>query len=218
MVAVRGVWGVALLFSVVIGGLYGGFFTATEAAGVGAAGGFAVALLRGTLTLRILRDILLDTAVTTGMLFSILIGAMLFANFVTFTGMPTEIQSFVKHLDVAPIVIILIIVAIYVVLGCLMESMSMILLTIPVFFPIVTGFGYDPVWFGILVVCVVEIGLITPPVGMNVFVLRAMVPDIPINAIWRGLVPFILADIVRIVILVSTPAFVMFLPKLLKLA
>ena len=216
--AVRGVWGVVLLFTVVIGGLYGGFFTATEAAGVGAAGGFLVALLRGTLTLRILTDILIDTAVTTGMLFSILIGAMLFANFVTFSGMPSEMQTFVKNLEVPPVVVILFIVAIYVLLGCLMESMSMILLTIPVFFPIVIGLGYDPVWFGILVVCVVEIGLITPPVGMNVFVLRAMVPDIPINSIWRGLVPFIVADIVRICILVAIPAFVMFLPKLLKLA
>ena len=176
-----------------------------------------VAWARGTLTWPVLREILIDSATTTGMLFAILIGAMLFANFITFTGMPRDLQAFVTGLQVAPVWVIVAIVAIYIGLGCVMESMSILLLTIPVFFPLVTGLGYDPVWFGILLVCVVEIGLITPPVGMNVFVLRAVMPDIPINAIWKGLLPFITADVLRTTILVLAPGFVLFLPRLLKL-
>ncbi len=215
--AVLEVWPVLVLFVVVIGGMYGGVFTATEAAGVGAAGGFLVAWSRKTLTWRALHAILIDTAVTTGMMFVILIGAMVFANFVAFTSMTNDLMETVKRLDVPPIWIIVAIVSIYVVLGTIMEEFSMILLTLPIFFPLVTGLGFDPVWFGILVVCVVEIGMISPPVGMNLFVLRAQLPDVSISAIWRGLTPFLVADVARLAVLVALPVVTLWLPRALGL-
>ncbi|MCC2632254.1 MAG: C4-dicarboxylate transporter permease [Ramlibacter sp.] len=215
--ALVNVWPVLLLFGLVIGGMYGGVFTATEAAGIGAAGGYLIAWGRKTLTWDELRTILVDSAVTTGMLFTILIGAMIFANFVAFTSMTNDLMALVKTLDVAPIWIVAAIVVIYLVLGTAMEEFSMILLTLPVFFPLVTGLGFDPVWFGILVVCVVEIGLISPPVGMNLFVLRAQLPEVPISAIWRGLVPFLVADVARLALLVALPVISLWLPRTLGL-
>jgi C4-dicarboxylate transporter, DctM subunit len=215
--ALRDVWAVLALFLLVIGGMYGGLFTAVEAAGVGAVGGLVIALARRQLSLRILKDVLVDSAVTTAMVFSIIIGAMLFANFVNLTGMPAELGQWIRSLDLSATLVLLVICGIYVALGCVMESISMVLLTIPVFFPVVVGLGVDPVWFGILIVCVVEIGLITPPVGMNVFVIRAFASSVPIGRIWRAMVPFVVADIVRLAVLIAAPSFVLLLPRLLGL-
>jgi len=217
MVALRDVWVVFALFCVVLGGLYGGWFTPTEAAGVGAAGGFLVALARGQLRGPVLRDVLVDSARTTAMLFSIVIGASLFANFINFTSLPGDLRDFVMQFQIHPIAVVIAICAIYVVLGTAMEELSMILLTVPVFFPLIQSLGFDPVWFGILVVCIVEIGMISPPVGMNVFVLRSVLPDVPTNTIWRGVTPFVLADVVRLAILIAFPALSLWLPRLLGL-
>jgi tripartite ATP-independent transporter DctM subunit len=215
--ALQQVWTVLLLFVIVMGGLYSGYFTATEGAGVGAAGGFLVAWIRGTLTLRVLREILIESAKTSAMLFTILIGAQIFSGFVNFTSMPTDLKEFVMGLGLSPVGVIVAICAVYIVLGCIMEAMSMILLTVPIFFPLVTALGFDPIWFGILLVCVIEIGLIHPPLGMNVFVIRASVPDINANQIWKGLLPFISADLFRIAVLIAFPSISLFLPQLLRL-
>ncbi|MCC6211541.1 MAG: TRAP transporter large permease [Burkholderiales bacterium] len=213
--ALRAIWSVLLLFGIVMGGMYGGVFTPTEAAGIGAGGAFAIALSRRKLTLRTTLAVLAESARTTAMMFAILIGALMFASYINYTGMPEALQALVKSLGVTPPLVILTMVAIYLVLGCVLESLSMVLLTVPLFYPLVKLVGYDLVWFGIIVVCVVEISLITPPVGLNVFVLRTVIPDVPLATIFRGVTPFIFADIVRLAILIAFPALTLFLPKLL---
>jgi tripartite ATP-independent transporter DctM subunit len=215
--ALRGIWGVLVLFVVVLGGMYGGWFTPTEAAGIGATGGFLFAVLRGRLDFPMLRHVLVDSARTSAMLFAILIGATIFANFVNFTTLPGDLQDFVTQFDIHPLAVIAAICLVYLVLGTAMESLSMILLTVPIFFPLVTGLGFDPIWFGILVVCIVEIGMISPPVGMNIFVLRSVLPDVPTAAIWRGVMPFLVADVFRLTVLIAFPAITLWLPRALGL-
>ena len=215
--ALRDVWAVAVLFGVVMGGIYGGVFTATEGAGVGAAGAFGFALLRRTLDWRSLLDVLIDSARTTAMLFIILVGALIFANFVNYTGMPGELRSFVADHHFKPITVIAAICLIYVVLGTAMEELSVILLTIPIFFPLVTGLGFDPVWFGIIIVVIMQIGLISPPVGMNMFVVKSMLPGVSTAAIFRGVTPFVFAEIVLLAVLVAFPSISLVLPQFMKL-
>jgi C4-dicarboxylate transporter, DctM subunit len=213
--AVRGIWGVVVLFALVIGGIYGGVFTATEGAGVGAAGAFLFALLRGTLSWKTLAQILLESTRTTAMLFTILIGAMIFSSFVNFTSMPGDLRDWLLQFSPHPIMVVAAMMAIYVALGLVMEELSMVLLTIPVFFPVIVGLGFDPVWFGILIVTVVEIGMISPPVGMNLFVMNSLLPDVKLTDIFRGVWPFVLADIVRLCILIAFPAIALYLPSLM---
>ena len=217
LAALRHIWGVVLLFAIVMGGMYGGFFTPTEAAGVGAAGGFVFALARGRLNMAILTDTLVESARTTAMLFTIVIGASIFANFVNFTTMPQDLQAFVQQFNVHPMLVVVVICLIYVLLGTAMEELSMLLLTVPIFFPLIVHLGLDPIWFGILIVCVVEIGMISPPVGMNIFVLSSMLPDVPTSQIWKGVTPFIIADIFRLALLVAFPAITLWLPRFLGL-
>jgi tripartite ATP-independent transporter DctM subunit len=213
--AIRGIWGVAVLFALVIGGIYGGVFTATEGAGVGAAGAFFFALFRGALTPRVLMDVLVESTRTTAMLFAILIAAMVFTNFINFTSMPGDLRDFILQFSPNPIMVVVMMMAIYIALGMVMEELAIVLLTIPVFFPIITGLGFDPVWFGILIVTIVEIGMISPPVGLNLFVLNSLLPDVKLNAIYRGVLPFVLADIVRLGILIAVPAISLWLPGLM---
>ncbi len=208
----RGIWGVVMLFALVIGGIYGGVFTATEGAGVGAAGAFLFAFFRRTLSWKLLFEILLESARTTAMLFAILIGAMVFTSFINFTSMPVDLRNFIQQFSPHPIMVVVVMMAIYVLLGTVMEELSMVLLTIPVFFPVITTLGFDPVWFGILIVCIVEIGMISPPVGMNLFVLNALLPDVPMNSMYRGVWPFVAADVVRLCILIAFPIISLWLP------
>ncbi|MCU0956177.1 MAG: TRAP transporter large permease [Hydrogenophaga sp.] len=213
--AIRGIWGVALLFALVIGGIYGGVFTATEGAGVGAAGAFMFALLRGTLTPRVVLDILLESTRTTAMLFTILIGAMIFTSFMNFTTMPADLKAFVLDFSPNPIMVVVMMMGIYLLLGMVMEELAIVLLTIPVFFPVIVGLGYDPIWFGILIVTVVEIGMISPPVGLNLFVLNSLLPDVKLSTLYRGIWPFVMADVVRLGILIAVPAISLWLPGLM---
>ena len=199
------VWGVIVLFVVVMGGIYGGIFSPTEAAGIGAVGAFLFALFRGTLTWAILWEVLEESATTTAMLFTVLIGAILFANFINYTDFPQALLGFAQQFADTPWLVILAILLIYVVLGCVFESLSMILLTVPIFFPLVRDLGYDPIWFGIVVVVVTEISLITPPVGLNVFVLRGVLSDVTTGTIFRGVTPFWVADLFRLALIVSVP-------------
>lgn len=213
--ALNGVWGVLILFTVVMGGIYMGVFTPTEAAGIGAGGAFLIALSRKTLNFASLFDILTDTARTSAMLFGVLIGALIFSNFINRAGLPSDLLEFVSALDVAPMVVILCILLIYIVLGMVFESLSMLLLTVPIFFPLVQSLGFDLVWFGIVVVVVTEISLITPPVGMNVFVLSAVLRDVKASTIFKGVTPFWCADIIRLVLITLIAPISLILPELL---
>jgi tripartite ATP-independent transporter DctM subunit len=213
--ALRDVWGVLVLFIIVMGGIYGGVFSSTEAAGIGACGAFLFALLRGRLTWQTLSNVLVESARTTGMLFLVLIGALLFSSFINFTSMPSDLQDWVQQFEMSPIVVILLICAIYIVLGSVLESMSMVLLTVPIFYPLVQHLGFDLVWFGIIVVVVTEISFITPPVGMNVMVLKSLLPDVKMGTLYRGVLPFVVADIFRLAVLLAFPVISLLLPKYL---
>jgi len=215
LAAVSKVWGIAVLFLAVIGGIYFGVFTPTEAAGVGAFGAFLFALLRRTMAPRDFGRVLTDAAETTAMIFVILIGAVVFSNFINITQLPQSLEGWIDGLGLPPIAVIVAILAIYIVLGCVLETLSMLLLTLPIFFPMVDALGFDPVWFGILVVVVIEIGLITPPIGLNVYVLNAALPDVPLGRIFRGVGPFVAADVVRLALLVAVPSLVLFLPSMM---
>ncbi len=212
----KGVTSVIALFVLVMGGIYGGVFTATEGAGVGAFGAMIFALARRALSLRSLYEALLESARTTSMLFMILIGALMFAEFVNITSMPNDLKALVSRFELHPILVVAAIMVIYVVLGTAMEELSMILLTVPVFFPLIVHLGLDPVWFGILIVVVVEIGLISPPVGMNLFVLNTLLPQVPTRTIFRGVLPFMAIDCVRLAILVAFPIISTWLPSMMK--
>jgi C4-dicarboxylate transporter DctM subunit len=214
--AVRGIWGVALLVVVVLGGIYGGVFTATEGAGIGASGAFFFALARRTLTWRVLLEVLVDSARTTAMLFTVLIAAMMFANFVNFTTMPNDLRETIIRLGLPPLAIVGAMMLIYVVLGTLMEELSMVLLTLPVFFPIVTQLGFDPVWFGVLIVLVVQIGLISPPVGMNLFVLNALLKTVPLSQIFRGVWLFVAALVVALALVLEFQPLALWLPGFMR--
>ncbi|NYZ11564.1 TRAP transporter large permease [Azospirillum sp. RWY-5-1] len=219
--ALKGVSGMLVLFAVIMGGIYGGIFTPTEAAGIGAFVAFLMAWLRGRLTGPVLLELLVDSARTTAMLFLVIIGALLFANFVTFAGFADALKDWVQGLALPPMAVLLAIIAIYILLGCVLESLSMILLTVPIFYPIVTDldFGMDPemvlIWFAVIVVVVTEISLITPPVGMNVFVLRGVLRDVPLSTIFRGVTPFLISDVIRLALLILFPSVSLLLPSLM---
>jgi len=210
------VWGVILLFAIVMGGIYGGVFTPTEAAGIGAFGAFLFALARRALTLRIFYEVLLESAGTTAMLFTVLIGALLFANFINVTDFPQALLALAATFSDTPWLVIAAILVIYIALGCVFESLSMILLTVPIFFPLVMELGYDPIWFGIVVVVITEISLITPPVGLNVFVLRGVLPDVSTATIFRGVTPYWIADLFRLAVIVAFPALSLWLPSFVR--
>ena len=212
----KGITSVVALFALVMGGIYGGVFTAVEGAGVGAFGAMVFALARRSLAWRGLYGALLESARTTSMLFLILIGALMFAEFVNITSMPDDLKNFVTRLRISPILVVAVIMMIYVLLGTAMEELSMILLTVPIFFPLIVHMGLDPIWFGVLIVVVVEIGLISPPVGMNLFVLNTLLPQVPTRTIFYGVLPFMAADCVRLAILISFPIVSLYLPSLMK--
>jgi tripartite ATP-independent transporter DctM subunit len=216
LAALKRVWAVLALFALVIGGIYLGWFTATEGAGIGAGGAFAFALARRALPWKVLLDVLVESVRTTSMLFMILIGALIFANFVNYTSMPADLKDFALRFKDTPWMAIAAICLIYVVLGTAMEELSMILLTVPLFFPVVTALGYDPVWFGIVIVIVVQIGLISPPVGMNIFVVKNLLRNISIGTVFRGVIPFNVALVALLAIIVAWPQLATFLPGFMK--
>jgi C4-dicarboxylate transporter DctM subunit len=217
--SLKGVWIVLLLFFIVIGGIYFGFFSPTEGAAMGAAGAFIFALARKKLNFKQFRSSLLETTKTTGMIFFIMVGAMMLGYFFAVTRLPSEIAATIGGLELNKYVIWAGIILLYLFLGCLMDSLAMVLLTVPILFPLMcgpSGLGFDPVWFGIMIVIVVEMGMITPPVGMNVFVIKGMAPDIPTYSIFKGILPFLYADIVQVAILTAFPVVVLFLPSVLN--
>jgi C4-dicarboxylate transporter DctM subunit len=214
--ALRGIWGVLLLVIVVLGGIYGGFFTATEGAGIGAAGAFLFAVGRRALTVRSTIEVLIESARTTAMLFTLLIAATIFANFVNFTTMPGDLKEWITHLGLSPVMIVGAMMVIYVILGTVMEELTMVLLTIPLFFPIVVALGFDPVWFGVLIVMVIQIGLISPPVGMNLFVINTLLPKVGLGTIFRGVWSFVVVQIIMLAVLVAFPSLSLWLPSFMN--
>jgi C4-dicarboxylate transporter, DctM subunit len=210
--ALRDIWAVLLLFVFIIGGLYGGVFTATEAAGMGAGGAFVIGLLRRRLSVDGILRSLLETTRTTAAIFTILIGALLFGYFLTVTQVPQKATEFLTGLGLGRYGVLAIIMLMYLVLGCLMDALAMIILTVPIIFPVIKELGFDSIWFGVIIVMTVELGLIHPPVGMNIFVIKSVIEDMKISTIFYGVLPFIVTDLIRLVILIAFPILATWLP------
>lgn len=213
--ALKGVAGALGLFTFVMGGIYLGVFTPTESAGMGAGGAFLLVLLQGKLTVQGALVTLYETARTTAMMFFILFGALAFTNYVNLSGMSLDIQALITSVGDYPLLVIMVITLIYLVLGCMLEGLSMITLTVPIFYPIVAAQGYDLIWFGIYVVIVTEISYITPPVGLNAFILKGVVKDVKLSTIFRGLGSFLIVDVIRVILILAFPALVLFIPNMM---
>ncbi len=216
MIAIRDIWEVGVLFLIVIGGIYGGLATPAESAAFGAVGAFVFGVAKRTLTFRRLLEALAETIRTTAMVFFIVIGADLFGYFMALSQMPMRLAAWLAQMQVAPVVVLWSIIVTYIILGALMDELAMILLTVPIFFPVVKALGYDPIWFGVIIVVVVQIGLIAPPVGLNVFVIGGMARDVPLATIYRGILPFLSAMIVLLVILTVWPGLALLLPNQMR--
>ena len=215
LAAARGVWAPLLLFVFVIGGLYGGLFTPTEAGGMGAGGAFIIGVARGRLPRASILAALLQATRTAAAVFTVLIGALLFGYFLTITGTPQRVTMFLTGLGLGRYGVLALILLMYLVLGCLMDAMAMVILTVPIIFPVITELGFDPIWFGVIIVMTVELGLIHPPVGMNAFVIKSVVPELTFGTIFKGVMPFIVTDMVRLVILIAFPVIATWLPSVL---
>jgi tripartite ATP-independent transporter DctM subunit len=211
-----GMWKLAILFFLAVFGIYLGWFSPTEAAAVGAAAALAIAVGTGAMRWREFREAMLETVYTSAMLFFVIIGAFIFSRFIVLTQLPAELVEWVKSLGLSGPAILAMLVILYLVLGCFLESVSMILITVPVVLPLVTSLGYDGIWFGIFVTVLAEAGLITPPVGLNVFVIRSQLPSIPLGTIFRGAANFLAADAALLLLLVVFPAIALWLPAFLK--
>jgi len=209
----KDVWAPLLLFVFVIGGLYGGFFTPTEAGGVGATGAFLLGVVRGQLDRAKILEALLSATRTAAAVFTVLIGALIFGYFLTITQTPQKLTGFLTQLGLGPYGVLALIMLMYLVLGCLMDAMAMIILTVPIIFPVIVQLGFDPIWFGVIIVMTVELGLIHPPVGMNVFVIKSVVKDVTLSTIFKGVMPFIVTDILRLIILIAFPIIALWLPS-----
>jgi tripartite ATP-independent transporter DctM subunit len=214
--AIKSTWAVLILFPLVIGGIYLGVFSPTEAAGVGACGAFIIAMIRRRLSWSNLKNGLIETVKTTSMIFIILLGAMILGYFLAVTRLPFELAEMAEGLPVSRYVILIFVMVIFLFLGCVMDSLAIIILTVPIFFPLIDKLGFDAIWFGILVVRAAEIGLITPPVGLNVFIIKGIAKDVPMYTIFRGIVPFLIADLFEVALLMAVPQISLFLPSLMK--
>jgi tripartite ATP-independent transporter DctM subunit len=211
--AVRDIWATLLLFCFVIGGLYGGLFTPTEAGGMGAGGAFVIGVLRGRLDRADIRRSLLQATRTAAAVFTVLIGALLFGYFLTVTQTPQKVTEFLTGLGIGRYGVLGLIMLMYLVLGCLMDALAMVILTVPIIFPVIRELGFDPIWFGVIIVMTVELGLIHPPVGMIVFVIKSVIQDVTFATIFRGVLPFIVTDLIRLVILIAFPIIALWLPS-----
>ena len=213
------VWGVLFLFLLIVGGIFFGIFTSTEAGGIGACGALFFAILRRRMNLQIFLASLVEAARTTAMIFTVAFGALILNQFVNISGLPEAVLEFIKSLNASPIQVVFVIMGFYVLLGMFIEGFAMIFLTVPIFVPVIAqlGFGFDDVliWWGIVLVMVVEISLITPPIGLNVFILKSMLPEVPLAAIFKGIGPYFCADLVRLAIVVFFPPVALWLPSVM---
>ncbi|PQO22023.1 C4-dicarboxylate ABC transporter permease [Rhodobacteraceae bacterium WD3A24] len=211
--ALRDIWAITLLFIFVIGGIYGGVFTPSEAAGMGAMGAILISVARGRLPLKRLFGCLVESIQTTASIFMILIGAILFGYFLTVTQVPQKLAAGLVGLGLGPYMTLILILLFLLVLGCLLDAMAMIVLMVPILYPVSVQLGFDPIWFGVVMVLAVELALITPPVGMNIFVISTLARGVGLQTIYLGVLPFVLADIVRMALIIAFPAIVLFLPE-----
>ena len=212
--SLRGVIGILSLFTIVMGGIYTGIFTATEAAGVGAFGSLLIVIIKKKISIKTFYETLIETAKVTTMLFFLLFGAIIFSNFINLAGLPNDLKSFLSLFDFNLYTLLIGIFILYLILGMILESLSMMMLTVPIFYPLVQEMGGNLIWFGILVVVAVEISLITPPIGLNVHVLKTIVKDkVSLRTIFKGVTPFVAMDIIRIIILLLIPGITLFLPN-----
>lgn len=212
LASLKDVWAPLALFVFVIGGLYGGLFTPSEAGGMGAVGAFILGVVRRRLSLAQIREALLEATRTSAAVFTVLIGALLFGYFLTITQTPQKITEFLTGLGLGRYALLAIIMGMYLVLGCLMDAMAMIILTVPIIYPLIIQLGFDPIWFGVIIVMTVELGLIHPPVGMNVFVIKSVVQEVSFTTIFRGVLPFVGIDLLRLLILILFPVIALWLP------
>ena len=213
MHALRDVWSPLALFIFVIGGLYGGFFIPTEAGAVGAVGAFLIGIMRGKLSKDGILQSLLQATRTAAAVFTILIGALCFGYFLTITQTPQHVTEFLTGLGIGRYGVLALILMMYLVLGCLMDAMAMVILTVPIVFPVITALGFDPIWFGVIIVMTVELGLIHPPVGMNVFVIKSVIKDVNMSTVFLGVLPFVITDLIRLVLLITFPLLAIWLPQ-----
>ncbi|MEW5423454.1 TRAP transporter large permease [Amorphus sp. 3PC139-8] len=213
---VANVWGIVVLFLVMMGGIYFGIFTPTEGGAVGVAGALLFAIFKGGLTFKEFVTIAQEACRTTAMIFIILFGAIYLSAFLEVSGFTSALASFVVSLDLGATGTMLLIFAIYLLLGCFIESISMMFLTVPLFFPIAVALGFDPVWFGILVIVAIEISLITPPIGLNVFIMRGLIPEVPLRTMFVGVTPFVASSVVLLLLLTLFPKLVTVLPDLMR--
>jgi tripartite ATP-independent transporter DctM subunit len=213
LAGLRDIWATMLLFCFVIGGLYGGLFTPTEAGGMGAGGAFLIGVLRGRLSRTDIRRSLLQATRTAAAVFTVLIGALLFGYFLTITQTPQKVTTFLTSLGLGSYGVLALIMLMYLVLGCLMDALAMVILTVPIIFPVIRELGFDPIWFGVIIVMTVELALIHPPVGMIVFVTKSVIGDINFSTIFAGVLPFIVTDLIRLVILIAFPIIALWLPS-----
>ena len=216
MVSLRATWGVVVLFLLVIGGIYLGIFTPTEAAGIGAFGAFLFSLGRRRLSRKTFFASLNETSRNTAMIFLILIGAALLGRFLAVSRLPFALSEYVAGVAVNRYIVLGFIILLYLILGAIMSSLAMIVLTVPIIFPVVQALGFDPIWFGIIIVRMVELGQITPPVGINMFIIKGVAKEVPLEDIYRGVLPFIVADICHVALLVAVPEVATFLPNLMR--
>ncbi|MBX9462362.1 MAG: TRAP transporter large permease [Aquamicrobium sp.] len=214
--SLRGIWAVGLLFVAIIGSMYLGLVTATEAAAAGSLLTALVGILRGRLDMARILDSLIEALRTSVAIYTVLIGAILFGYFLTITQTPQKITGLLVGLDLGAYGTLALILCLFLVLGCILDAMAMIILLVPIVYPVIMQLGFDPIWFGVIVVMTVELGLITPPVGMNVFVINSIARDVSLVTIFRGVIPFVLSDIVRLILLVAFPAIVLYLPMTMK--
>lgn len=216
LVSLKGIWGALILFILIIGGLYRGIFTPTEAGGIGAFGAFLIMVSRRKLTPQNLIGALMETGKVTAMCFIILLGANVFGYFMAVTRIPYELAMFSAELPLPPHLILVFILIVYLILGAVMDAIAMIVLTVPIFYPVILKLGFDPIWFGVVMVIVMEMALITPPIGMNVFAIAGVAKDVPLFTIFRGILPFLVAMIVCVALIVAFPQIAMFLPGTMK--
>lgn len=219
--ALYDIWPVLMIFVLVMGGIYVGIFTPTEGAGVGVTGTFLIAITRGNMRWEGFVDALLGAATTTALIFLILLGAAMFNAFLGFSQLPFFAAEFFKNSGFSPMFVLMAMVVLFILLGFVMDSLSMILLTVPIFWPIIAAldFGLQPedlkLWFGIIALIVVEVGLITPPVGLNVFVINSMAKDVPMIETFKGVLPFLMSDALRVALIILFPIITLILPRLL---
>lgn len=214
IISLKGTWGLFTLFSIVIGGIYGGIFTPTEASGIGVMGVIIISIIQRKFSLKALRQALIDTGYVAAMIYGIILAGYLMARFLAVSGASQAVVDFVAGLHLSPYIFLLVVGIIYLIMGTMLDMFGLLILTIPFFFPLVQHFQIDPVWFGVYAVIMSEVGLLSPPVGVNVFVMHDSAPDIPMKIIFRGVLPFMAMNLLGLLIITLFPQIALWLPTL----